>query len=75
MFAIVFSGRAAMVFSGYIKATQSDNFIPITYSENIMHLKAHGAIAFIMILLFLMHHYVFVKHLEFTEENTLKRIS
>lgn len=74
LFAISISGIATMILGGYGDALSSGNATLIKDSLEIAPLKGHGLLAFIMMVLLVLHVVGFIKHLILTKENTLKRI-
>jgi len=68
------SGTATMIIGGYGDALQTGNLSLIIPHEEIPPLKAHALLAYLTMLLVVMHIVGVVKHFVFTKENTLKRI-
>ncbi|MEA1880484.1 MAG: cytochrome b/b6 domain-containing protein [Campylobacterota bacterium] len=71
---ISISGIASMILGGYGDALQTGDLSLVKAHEDIPPLKAHGAMAFFMMALVVLHVIGVVKHYIFTKENTLKRI-
>ena len=74
LFGISLSGLATMALGGYGDALSSANHELIKAHADIPPLKAHGAMAMIMMLLLVLHVVGVIKHYILKKENTLKRI-
>lgn len=74
LFAISLSGIATMILGGYGEALQSGNYELIKSPNEIPPLKGHSILAFLMMVLLVLHVLGVIKHYMLTKENTLKRI-
>ncbi|MCP3930085.1 MAG: hypothetical protein GY705_13405 [Bacteroidetes bacterium] len=74
LFGIAISGLAAMALGGYGDALSSGDSALIKSPEEIAPLKGHGLLAFLMMVLLVLHVVGTIKHYILTKENTLKRI-
>lgn len=74
LFGIAVSGIAVMAFGGYGDAISQGSSELIKPHEEIPPLKPHGILAFIMMVLLVLHVVGVIKHFILTKENTLKRI-
>ncbi len=71
---LTFSGLAILVQGGLYDAYTSNDYNLMPKALDIPPLKAHGALAFLLIALFVFHVAGVIKHYVLTKENTLKRI-
>ncbi len=71
---IVVSGISTTVLGGYAVAFQTGSGDSVMAYDEILSLKPHGIMSWILIGLVVLHVTGFFKHLILTKENTLKRI-
>ncbi len=74
LFGIAVSGIVVMALGGYGDALSSGNASLIKPHAEIPPMKGHGIMAFIMMVLLVLHVLGAIKHYVLTKENTLKRI-
>ncbi|MEM7372553.1 MAG: cytochrome b/b6 domain-containing protein [Bacteroidota bacterium] len=74
LFGIAISGIATLIFGGYGEAISNGNLALIIDRSEILSLKGHGIMAFILMVFFVIHVIGVAKHYIVTKENTLRRI-
>ena len=74
LFGIAISGIATMIVGGYGDALMNGNIESIKNADEILPLKGHGIIAFLIMVLLVLHVAGVIKHYISTKENLLKRM-
>ncbi|MCP4120774.1 MAG: hypothetical protein GY751_03390 [Bacteroidetes bacterium] len=74
LFGLAISGIATMIIGGYGEALKSGNVDLVLAHDQVAPLKPHGLMAFLMLVLLVLHVVGVIKHWIIKKENTLKRI-